>query len=94
MTRDYAEGRLSRSVCDRCGIWGHYRDMIEDGNIPGIFVHPKCYDSIDPYKLPARLPDNYCLAHPRPDTPLHVPNSLLTDDGYIILFDDDSSVLP
>lgn len=67
MTQNFASGRLSVSVCDRCGLKYPYQHLRQDGDIPGLWVCSQCWDRIDPYKLPARQPDAFTLSHPRPD---------------------------
>lgn len=63
-------GTLAIAVCGRCNLKARYDDLVEDKNIPGLWVHPECCDEKDPYKLPARRTENISLRHPRPDEPL------------------------
>lgn len=68
----FASGRYSIGICGRCGFKTAYKDLREDGNIPGFYVcqDSGCYDKLDPYKKPARTADPVALHHPRPDVPL------------------------
>lgn len=41
--------------------------LIQDGNLPGLRVCRDDWDELDPYRLPARQPDNLVLPFVRPD---------------------------
>lgn len=83
-------------ICDRCNRRFPLHMLIEDGNLPGLRVCRDDWDELDPYRLPARQPDNLVLPFVRPDVPIavtepSVPISLptgfiLTEDGlsYVI----------
>jgi hypothetical protein len=50
-----------------------------DPTSPGLLVCEKDRDQYDPYRLPARQPDNILLPFLRPDTPLGtIPNGVVT----------------
>lgn len=66
----YSAGKLALGLCGLCGMTVPYSELIEDGNVKGLFVERSCRDDIDPYKLPPRAPDSFVLHHPRPDLPL------------------------
>lgn len=83
----FAPGKYAIAICGRCGLKYPYKELIEDGNIKGLYVcNEGCRDDIDPYKLPPRGPDNFVLHHPRPDAPLNnIPTTLtLPPDGEVV----------
>lgn len=81
----FSDGKLAIGICGLCGMTVPYKDLIEDGNVKGLFVERSCRDNIDPYKLPPRPPDSFVLHHPRPDLPLNdVPSYVLDADGEIV----------
>ena len=45
-------------------------DLYSDPNYPGLRVCKDDMDQYDPYRLPARQPEDITLRFPRPDTPL------------------------
>lgn len=71
MSENFASGRDAVAICDRCGFQFPYLELRADGDQPGLRVCAKCWDPIDPYKLPARQPEPIALRHPRPDVPLN-----------------------
>lgn len=78
---------LAIGICGRCGIKFPLGDLQPDPNYPGLLVCDKDRDEYDPYRLPARQPDNIVLPFTRPDTPIGTdPNGLPTeDDNYFII---------
>lgn len=54
-------------LCDRCHRAFLLDELIEDGNLPGLRVCREDWDELDPYRLPARQPDNMVLPFVRPD---------------------------
>lgn len=86
----FSAGRFAIACCQRCGLTKNYPDLIEDGNIKGLYVcrDGDCYDQIDPYKLPPLPPDAFVLHHPRPDAVLTPPDYVLDQDGSIVYGDD------
>jgi len=91
----FAPGKLAISICQRCGFKHPYKEMREDGNIPGLYVCAECYDHIDPYKLPPALPDAFVLHHARPDLKISdVPTSITLFDGEILLTDTQDTFVP
>lgn len=58
------------AVCDRCKLKCAIVDLVPDPNSPGLRVHEHCKDQFDPWRLPARPPDNLTVNYPRPDLPL------------------------
>jgi hypothetical protein len=63
---------LAIAICDRCKIKHPLADLYADGNIPSLKVCLSCRDAYDPWRLPARSPDQITLRYPRPDVPLDV----------------------
>ncbi len=62
---------LAIAVCDRCKMKRPIVEMSPDPNQPGVFVcEHGCVDVYDPWRLPAREPEDISLEHPRPDLPL------------------------
>jgi hypothetical protein len=57
-------------ICDRCNFRFFLDELIPDGNLPGLRVCRECWDELDPYRLPARQPDNIILPFVRPDVPI------------------------
>jgi hypothetical protein len=92
---------LAIGICGRCSIKMPLADLLPDPNYPGLLVCEKDRDQYDPYRLPARQPDNILLPFLRPDVPLATnpagviaQNSeqfLITEDSddYLIFFEDD-----
>jgi hypothetical protein len=92
---------LAIGICGRCSIKMPLADLMPDPNYPGLLVCERDRDQYDPYRLPARQPDNILLPFLRPDVPLATnpagviaQNSeqfLITEDSddYLIFFEDD-----
>jgi len=92
---------LAIGICGRCSIKMPLDDLLPDPNYPGLLVCERDRDQYDPYRLPARQPDNILLPFLRPDVPLATnpagviaQNSeqfLITEDSddYLIFFEDD-----
>jgi len=57
-------------ICDRCNRRFLLHELIQDGNLPGLRVCRDDWDELDPYRLPARQPDNLVLPFVRPDVPI------------------------
>lgn len=58
---------IANAICDRCHLRMAAADLVEDPDKPGLFVHLKCADQLDPWKLPARQTEDVTIPHPRPD---------------------------
>lgn len=75
-------------ICDRCKRRFLLDELIEDGNLPGLRVCRDDWDELDPYRLPARQPDNLVLPFVRPDEPLIAPAPvtfyILTEVGEVL----------
>ena len=67
MAHTYAKGTYSKGRCGRCGDKCDYRDLIDDGQFPGLRVHPDCYDMKHPVETPLNVQDGIALRKPAPD---------------------------
>lgn len=95
--------RYAVGLCDRCHRRFPLHELIEDGNLPGLRVCREDWDELDPYRLPARQPDDLVLPFVRPDVsiavttcsdPFELPGYFLTEDGlYYIVTEDDIYVV-
>lgn len=65
--------------CDRCKFKFSLDDLSSDRNAPGLKVCSKCNDEFDPYRLPARQPDDLTLPFYRMQEPLIVPDEIDPD---------------
>lgn len=61
---------LAIAICDRCKRKHPLVSLNPDRNSPGLRVCDLCNDEYDPWRLPARQPDQITISFPRPDTPL------------------------
>lgn len=57
-------------ICDRCHMKMELSELRADGNTPGLRVCERCWDPLDPWRLPARMTENITLRYPRPDEPI------------------------
>jgi hypothetical protein len=62
---------LAIGICGRCSRKFPIGELLSDPNYPGLLVCRKDRDDFDPYRLPARQPENIALRYARPDTPLY-----------------------
>ena len=63
---------LGIGICDRCKRKFPLGELHEDKNTPGLLVCDDDNDDFDPWRLPARQPDNVTLPHHRPDVDISV----------------------
>lgn len=56
------------AICARCSRKMSLADLSPDPNYPALYVCDVDKDQFDPYRLPARQPEQISLFHPRPDT--------------------------
>jgi len=63
------KGSAAIAVCPRCHFKVQYADLVQDPNTK-VWVCPACKDLYDPWRLPARNPENITLTHPRKDDEL------------------------
>lgn len=61
---------LGIGICGRCSRKFSLDDLQSDPNTPGLMVCRVDRDQFDPYRLPARQPDQITLRFSRPDVPL------------------------
>lgn len=67
---------LAVGLCGRCSRKRSLDNLSPDPNIPGLLCcndatgNDSCLDQFDPWRLPARPPDQIALRHARPDVPL------------------------
>jgi len=62
-------GTMALAVCERCNAKMYAGDRVKDPN-NGLMVHKDCCDMYDPWRLPARIPEDITVVRPRPDEPL------------------------
>lgn len=81
---------LAIGICGRCSIKMPLADLQPDPNSPGLMVCEKDRDQYDPYRLPARQPDNILLPFTRPDAPIGTnPAGVITQDSDYFLITED-----
>ena len=66
MTR-YAKGRHAVAECQRSGQKMRYRDLVEDGHVPGLLVHPDWWEPKHPQEIPVKVDDPIALRRPAPE---------------------------
>lgn len=64
---------LGIGICSRCQFKFALGDLVQDPNIPNFWVCRADRDDFDPYRMPARMPDDITLPFVRPDVPLDTP---------------------
>lgn len=69
------EPTLGIGICDRCSRKMPLAELYEDPNAPGLRVCEADRDQLDPWRLPARQPEELTLPFYRPDTPIGVPGT-------------------
>lgn len=74
MSRKYAKGRNAVAECQRSGQKMRYRDLVEDGHVPGLLVHPDWWEPKHPQEIPVEIDDPIALFRPAPE--ISIP------DGY------------
>jgi hypothetical protein len=93
----YASGKFSIGICSRCKFKVPYKDLREDGNVPGLYVcqDAGCYDKLSRFKKPPRQPDAVALHHARPDVPLYpiLPTVLGDPDKQEVLVDPQGNII-
>lgn len=77
MSRLYLDTRseptYAIAICDRCKFKVPLARLISDPNSPGLRVcKDTCVDQLDPYRLPARRPEDITVQFPRPEEPIVV----------------------
>lgn len=65
--RRYAVGKRAVAECQRSGQKMPYRELVEDGHIPGLLVHPDWFEPRHPQELPVDATDAIALYRPAPE---------------------------
>jgi hypothetical protein len=85
---------LGIGLCARCSRKMSLDELFSDPNSPGLRVCREDLDNLDPYRLPARQPDQITLPFVRPDTPLYSdPDGLVTEDDNSFLISSNNGYL-
>lgn len=72
----YARGRLAWGECQRSGIKTLLRNLVPDGDVPGLMVLPAWREPVHPQEIPIEdVSDPIALLNPSPD------QSVPTDEG-------------
>jgi hypothetical protein len=66
---------LGIGLCDRCKRKMSLLELYPDPNTPGLKVCKEDLDVYDPWRLPARMPENISLMFVRPEDPIVIPTS-------------------
>lgn len=81
---------LGIGLCARCSRKFALDDLQPDPNYPGLMVCRADLDDFDPYRLPARQPDNITLRFVRPDTDIGTnPQGVISEDGDLFIITED-----
>ena len=64
----YATGKYAVGICARSGRKMLLRDMVPDGNYPGLLVDPDWRDIKHEQETPVDVSDAIALRRPAPDT--------------------------
>lgn len=82
-------------ICARCSRKMSLEDLMSDPNYPGLFVCEIDRDQFDPYRLPARQPEQIFLFHPRPDTDiaLTMRGTISQDSDLFVIAEDGGEYL-
>lgn len=67
MSKTYAKGHNAVAECQRSGQKMMYRDLVEDGHIPGLLVHPDWWEPKHPQEIPVTVTDPVALYRPAPE---------------------------
>ena len=62
-------GSMAIAICFRCQMKMYQGDLKQDPNNQNWYCK-ECVDLFDPWRLPARQPEDISLQHPRPDVEL------------------------
>lgn len=74
MASKFARGRHAVAECQRSGQKMRYRDLVEDGHVPGLLVHPDWWEPRHPQEIPPDVTDPVALWRPAPEVSV--------EDGY------------
>lgn len=67
MSRSHAKGRHALAECQRSGKKMRYRDLVEDGHVPGLLVSPDWWEPKHPQEIPVEVTDPVALYRPAPE---------------------------
>jgi len=82
---------LAIGICGRCSRKFSMDELLPDPNYPGLLVCDVDRDEYDPYRLPARQPENIALRFARPDTPIATnPAGTIAENGDQFLINEGS----
>jgi len=70
--RSYAKGRRAIAECQRSGQKMKYRDLVEDGHVAGLLVHPAWWEPKHPQEIPVEVDDPVALYRPAPEISIPV----------------------
>ena len=65
--REYAKGTHAIAECQRSGQKMKYSDLLEDGHIEGLLVHPDWWEPKHPQEIPVAVDDPVALWRPSPE---------------------------
>lgn len=65
--RQYAKGTHAVAECQRSGQKMRYLDLVEDGHIEGLLVHPDWWEPKHPQEIPVEVTDPIALYRPAPE---------------------------
>ena len=65
--REYAKGTHAIAECQRSGQKMRYRDLVEDGHVSGLLVHPDWWEPKHPQEIPVEVTDPIALFRPAPE---------------------------
>lgn len=64
----FAKGKNAVGICQRSGKKLPLKQLVEDGDIPGLLVDPDWRDISHPAERPIRTKEGIALRKPAPDT--------------------------
>lgn len=80
-------GVAAVAICPRCHFKVQYDSLRQDPNTK-VWVCEQCVDIYDPWRLPARAPENITLEHPRSEQALQdgveAPVLVTTEDEEVL----------
>lgn len=65
--RQYARGTHAVAECQRSGQKMRYKDLVEDGHVEGLLVHPDWWEPKHPQEVPVEVTDPIALSRPAPE---------------------------
>jgi len=85
-------GTVAIAVCQRCNKKMPYSELYKDPN-NGMMVCKDDLDIYDPWRLPARVPENISLEYPRTDVMMSdLDNTIATEQGIAVNFPPEVSI--